>query len=88
MWGTPIYLLIYVCTGFYAAVVGVAVMPNALSVGSSGALCGIIGAWGPFILITWNQVLPKDRRERNNTLFLVFVTVVILVPTSFLPMVD
>jgi len=63
-------------------------MPDTLSVGSSGALCGLIGAWVPFILTTWNQTLPRDIKMRNAQLMVVVFSIVIMVPLSFVPMVD
>jgi len=87
-WGTPAWLTIYVISGAYGNMASCIAMPNTLGVGSSGALCGLVGAWLPFILITWNQTLPRDRKFRNTQLTLVIVSVLVLIPTSFIPMVD
>eukprot|EP00929_Paragymnodinium_shiwhaense_P070195 TRINITY_DN35534_c0_g1_i1.p1 TRINITY_DN35534_c0_g1~~TRINITY_DN35534_c0_g1_i1.p1 ORF type:complete len:471 (+),score=69.59 TRINITY_DN35534_c0_g1_i1:103-1515(+) len=86
--GTLPWLAVYFGSGLYASLASCIWMPDYLSVGSSGALCGIIGAWLPFILITWNQITPKDQSERTSQVFLVVATLCIIVPLSFLPMTD
>jgi len=88
LWGSIAYIFIYVMSGIYASLLSCVATPNKLSVGSSGALCGIMGAWAPFLIITWHQVLPRDQKVRNAQLFLVVVSDLLLIPLSFLPMVD
>eukprot|EP00927_Polykrikos_kofoidii_P061642 TRINITY_DN56477_c0_g1_i1.p1 TRINITY_DN56477_c0_g1~~TRINITY_DN56477_c0_g1_i1.p1 ORF type:complete len:485 (-),score=45.63 TRINITY_DN56477_c0_g1_i1:187-1557(-) len=88
LWGTPVWLVVYFVSGIIATLASCIAVPDYLGVGSSGALCGMIGAWLPFILITWNQTLPGDVVERNTQLIVVILAVLIIVPTSFLPMVD
>merc|ERR1711988_237199 len=88
LWGSTVYIIIYIGSGAIATLASCVFSPNSLSVGSSGALCGIIGAWPLFIMITWNQTLPRDIKLRNIQFVLVIVSIVILVATSFIPMVD
>jgi membrane associated rhomboid family serine protease len=88
LWGSPIWIFIFLASGIYANIASCICIPDGLGVGSSGALCGIIGAWLPFILITWNQTLPHDRKKRNMELSIVLLGIAILVPTSFCPMTD
>jgi len=88
VWGHAAWITIYVLTGVYGSLLSCAVMPDTLSIGSSGALCGLLGAWVPFILATWNQTLPRDVGQRNSQLFMVLTTIALMVPLSFLPMVD
>lgn len=88
LWGSIPYFIIYIVSGAYGSLASCVFMPNSLSVGSSGALCGLIGAWGPFILTTWNQTLPRDVKQRNAQITLILSAVVLLVPLSFLPLVD
>lgn len=88
LWGHSAWLLIYVLSGAYGNLVSCVFMPDHLGVGSSGALCGIIGAWPPFLLITWNQTSPTDLKVRNLQLAAVLISIVVLIVTSFLPMVD
>lgn len=88
LWGHSAWLFIYLMSGAYGNLASCIFMPDTLSVGSSGALCGLIGAWVPFILITWNQTMPRDVKLRNAQLTLVISSIVLLIPLSFLPMVD
>lgn len=88
IWGRTAWLLIYILSGCYGSLTSCIFMLNTLSVGSSGALCGLIGAWVPFILATWNQTLPDDVKLRNTQLSLVISSIILLIPLSFLPMVD
>jgi rhomboid protease GluP len=88
MWGHWIWLFIYVGSGIYATVASCVLSPNTLGVGSSGALCGLIGAWFMFILITWYQTLPSHETMRNaETLSLLFA-ILLIVGLSFLPLLD
>lgn len=88
LWGHGAWLAIYILSGAYGSIASCIFMPNTLSVGSSGSLCGLIGAWVPFILSTWNQTLPRDLKLRNAQLMLVVSSIVLLVPLGFMPMVD
>lgn len=88
LWGSAIWLIIFLGSGVYASLASCIFLPDHLGVGASGAICGIIGAWLPFILITWNQTTPNDRQKRNAELAMVVLAIVILIPTSFAPMTD
>lgn len=88
LWGSTAYFLIYVGSGAYASLASCLFMPDSLSVGSSGALSGVIGAWPPFILITWHQTLPRDVKLRNMQFVVVMLSCAILIGTSFMPMID
>jgi len=58
------------------------------ALGSSGALCGLIGAWVVFAMLTWRQTLPRDELDRNITFSSLLVAVVICAALSVLPLVD
>lgn len=88
VWGGTAWIFMYIVTGVFATLCSCVISPNALGVGSSGALCGLIGAWLAFILITWNQTLPADIKLRNVQAVSVAVSVVIIIGFSFLPMLD
>jgi membrane associated rhomboid family serine protease len=88
MWGHAIWLVVYIGSGIFATLESCVFSPNTLGVGSSGALCGLIGAWFTFILITWNQTLPSHETMRNaETLSLLFA-ILLIVCLSFLPLLD
>jgi len=88
MWGHTAWLLIYAFSGALGVLASCVAQPNSLGVGSSGALCGLLGAWGMFILITWNQTSPVDIKMRNAQTFSVAISVAVIVGLSFLPLMD
>lgn len=88
MFGKKAWLLIYVCSGGFSMLSSCVAYPNRLGVGSSGALCGLIGAWLCFIIITWNQTLPSDVKMRNAQTVSISISVVVIIATSFLPLMD
>lgn len=88
LWGHSAWICIYVVSGVYSNLISCTLLPNSLSVGSSGALCGLIGAWVMFSLFTWRQTLPRDIVERNITFVSLIINVVAIALVSFFPMVD
>lgn len=88
MWGHTYWFIIYVASGMYSSLASCVVSPNHLSVGSSGAICGMIGAWFSFLLITWNQTLPFDVKNRNMQTISVGFAVATILGISFLPLLD
>jgi len=87
-WGSTSWLVVYIISGLYASICSCILMKDSLGVGSSGALCGLMGAWVPFMMATWNQTLPRDIGPRNMQFFMVVTSIILMVPLSFLPMVD
>ena len=63
-------------------------MPNAVGVGSSGALLGILTAWLVWLLFRWQKIPPESTGQRNCQLFVVLTCVVVTLATSFSPNVD
>lgn len=88
MFGRRAWLVIYVCSGGFSMLSSCVAYPDRLGVGSSGALCGLIGAWLSFIIITWNQTLPSDVKMRNAQMVSISISVVVIIATSFLPLMD
>lgn len=87
-WGPFIFQLVYWISGIYSMVASSIFIPNALSVGSSGAICGLIGADLVFVGLTWRQTMPSDIPERNAQFFALVISVVITGGISCLPLVD
>lgn len=87
-WGHAEWLGIYLFSGIVGSLWSCIFFPDNLMVGSSGALCGVIGAWPVFIAITWNQTLPNDRMKRNVLLAFLVISIVVLIGFSFFPLVD
>lgn len=88
LWGSIVWMVIYGMTGVVANVISCIALPNHISVGSSGSVCGLIGAEIVFILITWRQTLPRDAMERNLQLASLIFTAILTAAISFLPLVD
>mmetsp|Transcript_66688 Transcript_66688/g.121634 ORF Transcript_66688/g.121634 Transcript_66688/m.121634 type:complete len:630 (-) Transcript_66688:91-1980(-) len=88
LWGHRKFLQIYLLSGTYSVVASSLFLPGTISVGSSGAICGLVGAEIVFIILTWRQTLPKDIPDRNTQMASFFLTVMVTGGLSFLPMVD
>lgn len=88
LWGHGAWLAVYLWSGAFANLVSCAALPGNLGVGSSGALCGLVGAWLAFTLITWNQTLPLDVGERNQQVLSISFCIVLIIALSFFPLMD
>jgi len=88
LWGHSAWLLVYVVSGAYATLASCVVLPKQLGVGSSGSLCGLIGAWLSFTLITWNQTLPYDIKARDQQVVSIIFSILMIIGLSFMPMLD
>lgn len=88
LWGHRKFLQIYLLSGTYSVVASALFLPGTISVGASGAICGLVGAEIVFIILTWRQTLPKDIPDRNTQMASFFLTVMVTGGLSFLPMVD
>jgi len=88
LWGHVHWMLIYNISGVFGTLVSSAALPDKLMVGASGALCGLIGAWLAFIAITWNQTLPADVKARNSQMCSVLVSILIIIASSNIPLMD
>ncbi|CAK9045511.1 unnamed protein product [Durusdinium trenchii] len=82
------WLLIYFSSGIYANLLSCVLHPAVLGVGSSGCLCGLIGGWLSFLLITWNQTMPNDVKMRNAQTTSILISIVLVVVFSFMPLMD
>jgi len=88
MWGQLAWVIIYVFSGTYGMALSCFLMPDAITVGSSGAISGLFGAWIPAIAFTWNRTQPKEIQMRNGQMVLAVTSAVSMVVVSFMPMVD
>eukprot|EP00747_Dinoflagellata_sp_TGD_P090132 gnl/TRDRNA2_/TRDRNA2_164584_c0_seq1.p1 gnl/TRDRNA2_/TRDRNA2_164584_c0~~gnl/TRDRNA2_/TRDRNA2_164584_c0_seq1.p1 ORF type:complete len:468 (-),score=59.41 gnl/TRDRNA2_/TRDRNA2_164584_c0_seq1:97-1383(-) len=88
IWGHGSWLFIYITSGAYASLASCILLPGSLSVGSSGSLFGLVGAWVVFIVLTWNQTLPGDVGDRNTQLSALLMAIVITSLFNFVPLVD
>lgn len=88
LWGRWKWLPIYVLSGIYAALASCVCLPDTLSVGCSGAICGLLGAEIVYIMVNWRQTEQKDILERNIQICTFLIAVAVTAGISFLPMVD
>lgn len=88
LWGHRLWLYIYLSSGIFSLLASCVCLPDSLGVGSSGAICGLIGADVVFIALTWRQTLPNDLTQRNVTISSLLVTVAVTIALSAAPMID
>jgi rhomboid protease GluP len=89
LWGHFSWLIIYFGSGIFATLSSVALKPDSLSVGASGALSGLMGAWPVFLLATWDQVKDeRERKKRDLILVIVLLSIAALIGFSFQPLID
>jgi len=88
IWGTRRWLVVFAVSGLCSNIASCIFLPNGLGIGSSGAICGLIGADLVFVLVTWRQTLPKDISERNMLMAYLALSVAITTGVNFLPLVD
>lgn len=85
-WGHTRFVTIYVGSGIYSFYASCLLLPEAISVGCSGAIMGVIGAWFVFSWITWSK--ERDLLSRVIELFYAGTSIAIVVSQSWLPNVD
>lgn len=71
-WTVPLFLVIYILTGFGASLLSAVQSPNSISVGASGALFGLLGANLSYLIYNW-PVIPDNKFE---ACFLSFVIII------------
>jgi len=62
--------------------------PDSISVGSSGAVLGMLSSWIVWIIFRWNRIPERARGNRNCQLAVVLACVAITLGTSFSKYVD
>ena len=63
-WGMPLYASIYLGSGLFSAILSCIALPDSLSVGSSGALMGLMGAKLSEIVCCWSSVPQEEISQR------------------------
>lgn len=86
--GTLRWAIIYIVSGIYGEVVSCIFLPNAVGVGSSGAIMGMLSAWVVWLVLRWSRIPPDCRSQRNCQLLVVMACIVVTLATSFSPNVD
>ena len=89
-WGSWIWLIIYFSSAVGSTTVSVLILPNAISVGSSGALCGLLGGkLAEIICRIWESSKSREEYKLRKSQFLgTILSVIFIVATIFIPYVD
>ncbi len=84
-WGMRRFLPLYFGAGVMGSLLSTVLLPNAVSVGASGALCGVLGAWTTFLAMHWGHGSEAEQAARVRDMISTVINVVILFATSFIP---
>ena len=57
IWGTPQFLTIYIAAGVFGNLLSCIALPDTISVGSSGAVLGLLTAWTVWIVFRYYAIL-------------------------------
>jgi len=77
-WGRVKLILIYFVSGIAGVLMSCLLRPAAISVGASGAIMGLMGAYLSEIFLTWHKTDPRFRRlNLFQTLFVIAITMLI-----------
>jgi membrane associated rhomboid family serine protease len=88
VWGIKSWLMVYIGSGIWSAMLSTIAMPNNIGVGASGALMGLMGGWLAHILCTWGQGDENAQQQQTFNLVMVFVNVMVIMGFSLVPMID
>ena len=73
VWGTRRFLPVYFGSGVAASLWASVIMPANISVGASGALMGVLGAWTTFLLCHWKHGTEADQVRGEPRISLPFL---------------
>lgn len=88
VFGTPRFTIIYLLSGIFGNLLSCIFLPDGVSVGASGALLGILGAWSVWIIFRWNKIPEQLHSQRNCQLTMIVVCITITLVMSFTAYVD
>jgi membrane associated rhomboid family serine protease len=88
VYGTPKWLWIYFISGIYGVIASCLFLPDAVGVGSSGALMGMLSSWVVWIIFRWQKIPRRCHSQRNCQLGVVTLSIVVTLATSTMPNVD
>lgn len=83
VFGRPAWLFIYFSSGVYGNMLSCIFLPDAVGIGSSGAVLGMLTSWIVWILFRWFKVPAESRGQRNCQLLVVTAAVVMTLAFSF-----
>lgn len=85
-WGHANWLTIYILSGLYSFLCSAYFLPEHISVGCSGALMGLMGAWFVWSWITWNP--KRELITRIVEILVLGTSILIIICQSWMPRVD
>ena len=75
-------------SGVFGNICSCIFIPDAASVGSSGAVLGLLSAWMVWIIFRWKKIPHEAKSQRNCQLGVVLGSIGITLAFSFTPAVD
>ncbi|KAL3791743.1 hypothetical protein HJC23_007510 [Cyclotella cryptica] len=92
-WGSLIWIIIYIGSAFGSSILSAIVMPDQISVGSSGAVMGLFGGkFAEIVLLccekSETRVEKADERSRKEQACEVVGGIILVMAMSFIPYVD
>jgi hypothetical protein len=81
-------LAVFFGSGLLGSVYSAVLLPDGLSVGASGALMGILGAYASVLAMAWREGGDEERGARRQALLSVCITAVMVAIISLVPFVD
>eukprot|EP00026_Physarum_polycephalum_P010184 Phypoly_transcript_10336.p1 GENE.Phypoly_transcript_10336~~Phypoly_transcript_10336.p1 ORF type:complete len:350 (+),score=45.07 Phypoly_transcript_10336:128-1177(+) len=73
-WGRMRFLIIYLVSGVASALMSCLIQPGSVSVGASGAILGLVGAYFAFIILIWKTLNSKEKKMQViQALFILLV---------------
>lgn len=88
VFGTLPWLFIYFASGIYGNMLSCIFLPDAIGVGSSGALMGILSAWLIWIIFRWKKIPEECKSQRNCQMLMVTAAIALTLAFSFSKYVD
>ena len=83
VFGRVSWLFIYFSSGIYGNMLSCIFLPDAVGIGSSGAVLGMLTAWIVWIIFRWWKVPVENRSQRNCQLLVVSAAVGLTLAFSF-----
>lgn len=85
---TPKWIAVYLSSGVFGNICSCLFLPDAASVGSSGAVLGLLTSWMVWIVFRWKKIPREAKSQRNCQMTVVVVSIGITLAFSFTPAVD
>ena len=87
-WGRGAYVALLLGAGLLGSVYSAVLLPDALSVGASGALMGVLGATVAVLAMAWHEGGDEDKAARRGALISAVVMAAMVAVFSLVPFVD